>query len=42
MEVVKSMIHDQDLPMDFWDEAAKTVVYVQNSLYHSALGNKTP
>ena len=28
MEVAKSMLHDQDLPMHFWEEAARTVVYV--------------
>jgi hypothetical protein len=42
MEVVKTMIHDQDLPMCLWEEAAMTVVYVQNQLSHSALGLKTP
>jgi hypothetical protein len=36
------MIHDQDLPMCLWAEAAMTVVYVQNRLPHSALGLKTP
>jgi hypothetical protein len=36
------MIHDQDLPMHLWAEAARTVVYVQNRISHSALGNKTP
>jgi hypothetical protein len=42
MEAVKTMIHDQDLPMCLWAEAAKTTVYVQNRLSHSALGFKTP
>jgi transposase InsO family protein len=42
MEAVKTMIHDQDLPMHLWAEAAKTTVYVQNRLSHSALGFKTP
>jgi hypothetical protein len=41
MEAVKTMIHDQDLPMCLWAEAAKTIVYVQNRLSHSALGLKT-
>jgi transposase InsO family protein len=41
MEVVKTMIHDQDLPMYLWEEATKTTVYVQNRLSHSALGFKT-
>jgi hypothetical protein len=42
MEAVKTMIHDQDLPMCLWEEAEKTTVYVQNQLSHSALGFKTP
>ena len=42
MEAVRTMIHDQDLPMHLWAEAARIVVYVQNRLSHSALGFKTP
>jgi hypothetical protein len=42
MEAVKTMIHDQDLPMCLWAEAAMADVYVQNRLSHSALGFKTP
>jgi hypothetical protein len=42
MEVVKTMIHDQDLSMCLWAEAAMTIVYAQNRLSHSALGFKTP
>jgi transposase InsO family protein len=42
MEVVKTMIHDQDIPMHLWDEAMRTKIYVQNGLPHSALGFKTP
>ena len=42
MEAVKTMIYDQDLPMHLWAEAARTVVYVQNKISHSALGFKTP
>jgi hypothetical protein len=30
MEAVKTMIHDQDLPMCLWVEAAMAAVYVQN------------
>jgi hypothetical protein len=41
MEAVKTMIHDQDLPMCLWAEAAMAVVYVQNRLSHSALRFKT-
>ena len=36
------MIHDQDLPMHIWVEAARTTAYVQNRLFHSALGFKNP
>ena len=36
------MIYDQYLPMHLWVEAARTVVYVQNRISHSALGFKTP
>jgi transposase InsO family protein len=41
MEAMKTMIHDQDLPMCLWAEATMTTVYVQNRLSHSALGFKT-
>jgi transposase InsO family protein len=42
IEAVKTMIHDQDLPMHLWAEAARIAVYAQNKLSHSALGFKTP
>ena len=42
MEVVKSMIHDQDLPMYLWSEVARITVYVHNRISYNALGNKTP
>jgi transposase InsO family protein len=42
MESMKTMIHDQDLPMHLWAEATRTTMYVQNKLSHSALGFKTP
>jgi hypothetical protein len=41
MEVVKTVIHDQDLPMCLWAEAKMTTVYVKNRLSHSALGFNT-
>jgi transposase InsO family protein len=41
LEVVKTMIHNQDLPMCLWAEAAMIFVYVQKRLSHSALGFKT-
>ena len=42
MEVVKIMIHDQDLPMHLWVETARKTIYVHNRLSHSALGFQTP
>jgi hypothetical protein len=42
MEAVKTIINDQDLPMHLWVEEARTTIYVQNKLSHSALGFKTP
>ena len=41
MEVVKTMIYDQDIPMNLWEEVARTVVYVKNIISHIALGFKT-
>ena len=42
MEEVKTMIHDQNLPMYLLVEVARTTVDVQNILSHSFLGFKTP
>ena len=42
MEAVKTMIHDQDLPMHLRAEAVRNVVYVKNRLSHSALEFKIP
>ena len=42
MEAAKAMLHDQDLPMRLWAEAARTAVYVQNRTPHRVLENKTP
>ena len=36
------MIHDQDIPMYLWEEAARTIVYVHNRISHSVLGDQTP
>ena len=41
MEVVKAMIHDQDLPMYMWEEAIRKTIYVHHRISHNALGNKT-
>ena len=42
MEAARAMLHDQDLPMHLWAEAARTGVYVQNRTPHRVLENKTP
>ena len=42
MEAARAMLHDQDLPMHLWAEAARTTVYVQNRTPHRVLENKTP
>jgi hypothetical protein len=42
LEAVKTMIHDQDLPMCLWEEETMVGLYVHNRLSHSALGLKTP
>ena len=39
---MKTVIHNQDLPMHLWAEATRTKIYVQNRLSHSALGFKIP
>ena len=41
MEEMKTMIHDQDIPMPLWAEVTRTTVYVHNRLSHSFLGFKT-
>jgi hypothetical protein len=41
LEAVKTMIHDQDLPMCLWAEATMATVYVHDRLSHCALGLKT-
>ena len=42
MEAVKTMIHNQDLPVHLWVEAVRIAIYVQNRLSHSDLELKTP
>ena len=39
---MKTMIHDQDIPIHLWAEAARTTIYVQKTLSHSPLGFKPP
>ena len=40
MEAARAMLHDQDLPMHLWEEAARTMVYVQKCTPHRVLENK--
>ena len=42
MEAGRAMLHDQDILMHLWVEAARTTVYVQNHTPHRVLENKTP
>ena len=42
MEATRAMLHDQDLAMHLWAEAARTSVYVQNHTTHRVIENKTP
>jgi len=42
MEVVNVMIHDQDLLINLWAEATRSILYVKNTSPHRVLGNKTP
>ena len=42
MEATIAMLHDQDLPMHLWEEAARTLVYAHNYTPHRVLENKTP
>ena len=42
MEAGRAMLHDQDIPMHLWAEAARTTVYVQNCTPHRVLENKKP
>ena len=39
--VAKAMLFDQGLPLFLWDEAYRTVVYIQSRCPHIALGRKT-
>ena len=42
MGAMKEMLLDQDLHMHLWEEASRTIVYVQNHTPHRVLDNKTP
>ena len=42
IELSWAMLHDQDIPMHPWAEAARTTVYVKNHNPHRVLEKKTP
>lgn len=42
MEMTRCMLHDKELPKNFWAEAASTAVFLQNRLLTKALKDKTP
>ena len=42
MEAARAMLHDQDIPMHLWAEAARIDVYVQNHTPNRVLENKSP
>ena len=42
MEEARDMLHDQDIPMHLWAEAARAPMYVQNHTLHRVLNNTTP
>ena len=41
VEASKAMMHDQSLPMFLWEEASRTIVYVQNNCPHKIVKNVT-
>jgi hypothetical protein len=41
-EAARAMMHDQNLPLCLWAEAASTTVYIQNRCPHKVLESKTP
>ncbi|XP_072094084.1 uncharacterized mitochondrial protein AtMg00710-like [Arachis hypogaea] len=42
MEMARCMLHEKELPKEFWAEAANTAVFLQNRLPSKALKDKTP
>jgi hypothetical protein len=42
VELVKEMIHDQNIPMFLWAEASNTTIYIQNKSLHWILEDKSP
>jgi transposase InsO family protein len=42
MEMARCMLHEKELPKEFWAEAANTIVFFQNQLPSKFLEDKTP
>ena len=42
MEASKSILHDLDIPMHLWVEAARKTMYVQNHTPNRVVEKKTP
>ena len=42
MEMARCMLHDKELPKEFWVEAANTTVFLQNRLPAKFLNERTP
>jgi len=42
MDMARCMLHEKELPKEFWAEAANTAVFLQNRLPSKALKDKTP
>ena len=41
LEAVRAMLYGQDMPHYLWAEACSTIVYIQNSIPHKAIGKMT-
>jgi transposase InsO family protein len=42
LDMVRSMIKTKEIPKEFWAEAVRCAVYIQNRCPHTFLNNKTP
>ena len=42
MDMVRSVLKNKEMPVEFWAEAVQCAVYIQIRCIHSRLGNKTP
>jgi len=42
MEMARCMLHEKELPREYWAEASNTVVFLLNRLPTKAVDGKTP